>query len=151
MTIELLVTCLVAILLTGRGRGPFGNTGPAGAISLELAAPLVQSFILAGALVVLPLTMAVTQRRLALEVLTERERLFRRNFTESMTGMLLLGLRGDRLEIVDANETALQLLDDGRTRGGALSRPAPQRSVHPAQRDPRDGHRRPRRVARAGA
>ncbi|WP_167305818.1 ATP-binding protein [Nocardioides euryhalodurans] len=135
VTIELLVTCLVAILLTGQGRGPFGDTGPAGAISLELAAPLVQGFILAGALVVLPLTMAVTQRRLALEVLTERERLFRRNFTESMTGMLLLSLRGDRLEIVDANETALQLLDDGRTRvvgrylDRVLSGPSTLRSV----------------------
>ena len=75
----------------------------------------MQGYILATALVALPLTLAVTQRGRGLAELTERERLFRRNFTESMTGMVLLVLRGDRLEIVDANDTALQLLDDGHT------------------------------------
>ena len=86
-----------------------------GGIPLELAAPLVLGYIFATTLVALPLTLAVTQRAEALAELTERERLFRRNFTESMTGMVLLVLRGDRLEIVDANDTALQMLDDGRT------------------------------------
>ena len=113
VTLELLLSCLVAVLLTAQGRGPFGDVG--GGIPLELAAPLVQGYIFATTLVALPLTLAVTQRAEALAELTERERLFRRNFTESMTGMVLLVLRGDRLEIVDANDTALQLLDDGRT------------------------------------
>ena len=114
VTLELLLTCLVAILLTARGRGPFGDIGHHGFL-VEATAPLVQGFILATTLVALPLTIAVTQRARALESLTERERLFRRNFTESMTGMVLLTLRGDRLEILDANDTALELLDDGRT------------------------------------
>ena len=114
VTLELLVACLAAILLTARGRGPFGDLGP-DHIPLELAAPLVQAYILATTLVTLPLTVAVTQRAGALARLSERERLFRRNFTESMTGMLLLTVRGDRLEILDANDTALALLDDGRT------------------------------------
>ena len=113
VTLELLLSCLVAVLLTAQGRGPFGDVG--GGIPLELAAPLVQGYIFATTLVALPLTLAVTQRAEALAELTERERLFRRNFTESMTGMVLLVLRGDRLEIVDANDTALQMLDDGRT------------------------------------
>ena len=115
VTVELLLSCLLAVVLTARGRGPFGDAGGEG-IPLELAAPLVQGYIFATTLVALPLTLAVTQRAQALADLTEREALFRRNFTESMTGMVLLVLRGDRLEIVDANDTALQLLDDGRTR-----------------------------------
>ena len=40
--------------------------------------------------------------------------MFRRNFTESLTGMVLLAQRGDRLEVIDANDTARALLDDGR-------------------------------------
>jgi PAS domain S-box-containing protein len=48
-----------------------------------------------------------------LDVLSESEALFRRNFTESLTGMLLLSRRGNRLEVVDANETAHALLDHG--------------------------------------
>jgi len=112
VTLELLLACLAAILLTVRGRGPFGVGDQ---VPPELAGPLVQGYIFATTLVALPLTLAVTQRAQALRTLTERERLFRRNFTESMTGMLLLTLRGDRLEILDANDTALRLLDDGST------------------------------------
>ena len=115
VTLELLLACLFAIQFTARGRGPFGDVGTDAAIPVELAAPLVQGYILATTLVALPLTLAVTQRAEALRTLTERERLFRRNFTESMTGMVLLTLRGDRLEILDANDTALRLLDDGKT------------------------------------
>ncbi|WP_432479704.1 ATP-binding protein [Nocardioides sp. GXQ0305] len=113
VTLELLLSCLAAVLLTARGRGPFGDVAET-YISLEQAAPLVQAYIFATTLVALPLTLAVTQRARALEALSERERLFRRNFTESMTGMVLLARRGDRLEIVDANDAALEMLDDGR-------------------------------------
>ena len=110
----------------------------------------MQGYIFATTLVALPLTLAVTQRAEALAELTERERLFRRNFTESMTGMVLLVLRGDRLEIVDANDTALQLLDDGRTpvMGRYLDRVLTGAST---LRERLPGHevRRPRRLARA--
>ncbi len=41
---------------------------------------------------------------------TARELLFRRNFTESLVGMLLLQPRGDRLEIVDLNDAAVRML-----------------------------------------
>ena len=114
VTLELLLTSVASVLLTAQGRGPFGDLASSG-IPLEQAAPLVQAYIFATTLVALPLTLAVTQRARALAALTERERLFRRNFTESMTGMVLLAQRGDRLEIRDANDAALQLLDDGRT------------------------------------
>jgi PAS domain S-box-containing protein len=113
VALELLGICVAAILLTGQGRGPFSEVGVDTGISTALAAPLVQGYILCTTLVALPLTLAIAQRTRMLGLLAERERLFRRNFTESLTGMLLLARRGDRLEIIDANETARQLLDDG--------------------------------------
>ena len=69
-----------------------------------------------------------------------------------MTGMVLLVLRGDRLEIVDANDTALQLLDDGRTRvvgrylDRVLTEPSTLRGVIRET-----CVRRPRRLARAAS
>jgi len=111
VTLEVLASAVVTVLLTSTGRGPFGDTGAGGIISLQLAPPLVLGYILTNALIALPLTLAITQRSRALEALSEREALFRRNFTESLTGMLLLVQRGDRLEITDANDTARAMLD----------------------------------------
>ena len=113
VAIELLGSSVVAVVLTAQRRGPFATELDGGVVPPVLAAPLVQGYVLATALIALPLTLAVTQRARALASLSEREQLFRRNFTESLTGMLLLARRGDRLEILDANETARDLLDDG--------------------------------------
>ena len=112
VTLEALAVALATVLLTADGRGPFGDTGEGGVIPLHLAPPLVLGFILTNAFIALPLTLAITQRSRALAALSEREGLFRRNFTESLTGMLLLAQRGDRLEIIDANDTARELLDE---------------------------------------
>ena len=112
VALEMLANALVTIMLTSAGRGPYGNAGPGGAYSFQLSATLVLGYILTIALVALPLTLAVTQRARVLANLTRREALFRRNFTESMTGMLLLVQRGNRLEITDANDTARALLDE---------------------------------------
>ena len=111
VTLEVLASAVATILLTSAGRGPFGDTGADGTMSLQLTPPLVLGYILTNAIIALPLTLAVTQRSRALKALTEREALFRRNFTESLTGMLLLAQRGDRLEIIDANDTARTMLD----------------------------------------
>ncbi len=112
VTLEVLASAVATVLLTSSGRGPFGDTGEGGIIPLELAQPLVLGYILTTAIIALPLTLAITQRSRALAALAEREAVFRRNFTESLTGMLLLAERGDRLEIVDANDTARELLDE---------------------------------------
>ncbi|MEJ7794829.1 MAG: ATP-binding protein [Nocardioides sp.] len=111
VTLELLAHSIMIFVLTSLGRGPFGDTRGAGAIPIELSPPLALSYILASAVTVLPLTLAITQRSRAIDALSEREALFRRNFTESLTGMLLLAQRGDRLEIIDANDTARTMLD----------------------------------------
>jgi PAS domain S-box-containing protein len=112
VSLELLANAVVTILLTAAGRGPYGGTGAEAAFSLQVGASLVLGYILTIALVALPLTLAVTQRARVLEELAGSERLFRRNFTESLTGMLLLAQRGNRLEIIDANNTARALLDE---------------------------------------
>lgn len=112
VTLEVLASAVVTILLTSDGRGPFGDIGASGVIPLQLAQPLVLGFILTSAVIALPLTLAVTQRSRAIDALSESEALFRRNFTESLTGMLLLAQRGNRLEIIDANDTARVLLDE---------------------------------------
>ncbi len=114
VALELLGNAVLTILLTSAGRGPYGDTGPGGSIPVTFASSLVLGYILTVALVALPLTLAITERARVLADLTQREALFRRNFTESMTGMLLLAQRGDRLEVIDANDTARALLDHGR-------------------------------------
>lgn len=112
VTLELLANAILTILLTSAGRGPYGEEAAAGAFSTQLAPTLTLGYILTIALIALPLTLAITQRSRALAALGEREALFRRNFTESLTGMLLLAQRGDRLEIIGANDTARALLDE---------------------------------------
>ncbi|MGH3347594.1 MAG: ATP-binding protein [Nocardioides sp.] len=112
VTLEILGSSVIAVLLTAAGRGPYGELGQSQE-TVQLSATLVLGYILTSALIALPLTLAITQRVRDLDTLSESEALFRRNFTESLTGMLLLSRRGNRLEVVDANETAHALLDDG--------------------------------------
>ena len=134
VALELLGMSVAAIVITARDRGPFSVAGGI-AIPADLSAPLVQGYILCITLVALPLTLAIAQRTRMLELLAERERLFRRNFTESLTGMLLLARRGDRLEIIDANDTARDLLEDdtdpvvGRYLDRVLAQPETVRSA----------------------
>ena len=112
VAVEILATSVIAVMLTAAGRGPYGELGR-DELTVQLSATLVLGYILTSALIALPLTLAITQRGRDLDVLSESEALFRRNFTESLTGMLLLSRRGDRLEVVDANDTAHALLDNG--------------------------------------
>ena len=64
----------------------------------------------------LPLALAVLQRRDLLRRVSGSELLFRRNFTESLVGMLLLRSEGGRLEIFDLNDTAASVLGVSRQR-----------------------------------
>lgn len=115
VTAELLAVSVLGVVLTAQGHGPFGVAVASGASSDVLGAAMIQLWLVSASLMSLPLTVAVEQRRQLLDEVTAREQLFRRNFTESLIGMLLLGRRGDRLEIVDANEAAERLLGDGAT------------------------------------
>ncbi len=113
LTWELLGTSVVGTMLTAEGYGPFAANAAAGASTAAGAGAMVQLWLLSAALMSLPLTVTVEQRRQLLDEVTAREELFRRNFTESLTGMLLLKPHRERLQIVDANDAALRLLGEG--------------------------------------
>ena len=113
VTWQLLAVSVLCTLLTAHGLGPFGAAVVSGESSATLAGTMVQIWLLSAAVMSLPLVVVIEQRRALLAEVSAREELFRRNFTESLTGMLLLRPHGDRLEITDANEAALRLL--GRT------------------------------------
>ncbi|MDP3967138.1 MAG: PAS domain S-box protein [Nocardioides sp.] len=78
---------------------------------------LLQAFLVSAALITLPLAVVVDQRRVLGQRMAESEELFRRSFSESLTGMLLLRRtdtrRGQpRLVISELNETAAEILGD---------------------------------------
>jgi signal transduction histidine kinase len=109
---ELVGFGIAATLLTSRGFGPFGYDFGRGALDAIEVGTLVQAYLLAAALMTLPLAITIDNRRRLLERVTSSELLFRRNFTESLVGMALLnGVDGDRLfEITDLNDAAVRLL-----------------------------------------
>jgi PAS domain S-box-containing protein len=112
LTWELLGTSVIGTMMTAEGYGPFAADAAAGVSTAAGAGAMVQLWLLSAALMSLPLTVTVEQRRQLLDEVTAREELFRRNFTESLTGMLLLKPHRERLQIVDANEAALRLLGE---------------------------------------
>ena len=112
---QLLGVSVMCTILTAEGLGPFGASVTTGTTSERAAGTMVQIWLLSAALMSLPLTVAVEQRRQLLATVSAREELFRRNFTESLTGMLLLHPRGDRLEIRDANDAAVRAARRGPT------------------------------------
>lgn len=109
---QLLAVSVLCTLLTAEGQGPFGAAVAAGEFSPSMAGTMVQVWLLSAAVMSLPLTLVVGQRHTLLSEVSAREELFRRNFTESLTGMLLLRPHGERLEIVDANEAAIRLIGE---------------------------------------
>ena len=109
---ELLATSVLGTVMTAEGYGPFAANVATGASTVPGAGAMVQLWLLSAALMSLPLTVTVEQRRHLLDAVTAREELFRRNFTESLTGMLLLKPQRERLEIVDANDAALRLIGE---------------------------------------
>jgi PAS domain S-box-containing protein len=111
---ELAGFSVLTTLLTARGYGPFGDSLAEGRIDAAAAGALTQGYLLCAALMSLPLAIAVDQRHNLLERVSGSERLFRRNFTESLVGMLLMRCEGVRLQIIDLNDTAADVLgDDG--------------------------------------
>ena len=103
---ELAGFSLLTTALTVRGYGPFAvSTPPAPSRPAQVGA-LSQGYLLCAALMSLPLAIAVVQRRDLLRRVSGSELLFRRNFTESLVGMLLMRREGGRLEIFDLNDTA---------------------------------------------
>jgi PAS domain S-box-containing protein len=113
---ELAAFSLATTLLTTRGAGPFGVSYAAGGLGRGEVGALTQGYLLCAALMSLPLAIAVAQRRDLLRRVSGSELLFRRNFTESLVGMLLMRREGGRLEIFDLNDTAAAVLGVERER-----------------------------------
>ncbi len=107
---ELAAFSVAVTYLTAEGFGPIGLSYLGGRIDAHGAGALTQGYLVCSAVMSLPLAVAVAQRHNLLSHVTASERLFRRNFTESLVGMVLLRCQGLRLEIIDLNGTAARLL-----------------------------------------
>lgn len=76
---------------------------------------LIQAFLIAAAVIVLPLAVVVDQRQELNRRISESEELFRRSFRESLTGMLMMRREPTTsgrtpLAILDLNATAAEIL-----------------------------------------
>ena len=107
---ELIVLGLLTTTLTVLGGGPFALGEETGSTSPGTTASLVQTFLIVTALIALPLAVAVDQRRSALLRVSQSEELFRKTFSESFVGMLLLSLSSDGLRIREVNPIAAEIL-----------------------------------------
>lgn len=116
MAWQLAIFGSVDTVLTTEGLGAFGTAHARGDIDGLTAGALNQGYLLCVALMVLPLAVTVQHRSDLLARVSADELLFRRNFTESLVGMLLLRAqtRGDDLEILDLNDTAADIIGSGR-------------------------------------
>jgi PAS domain S-box-containing protein len=133
VSLQLLLVSVMTTLMSIQGWGPFAVLSGGHLRSTGTTGALVQAFLIACALIALPLAVAVEQRRGALSRVTQSEELFRKSFTDSMVGMVLLRHTAEgTLRIVEVNETAGEILggtDDGdlegRDWGALLSSPTP--------------------------
>ena len=109
---ELLVVSIASTLSTSAGRGVFGHAIDVGAISVAAGLTISMSFLLVMVLLTLPMSLQVVNTERLLTRMAGSELLFRRNFTQSLSGMLMLEPRGDRLVVIDANDAARELIGD---------------------------------------
>jgi PAS domain S-box-containing protein len=110
VTFQLVATGLVTTTLTAAGGGPFAVGAGTGVTSAETTASLLQAFLIVTALITMLLAVAVDQRRSALVLVSANEELFRKSFSESFVGMLLLSLAPDGLRVRELNQTAADIL-----------------------------------------
>ena len=109
-TIELLVVGVVATLMTSLGHGPIAADQVRDGFGPEATTALMQAYLVCIALVVLPLAVSGLQRREALLAARAGEEQFRRSFTESLIGMLLLRRTADGMVVAEVNEVAARQL-----------------------------------------
>lgn len=103
---ELLAFAVVTTITSSMGNGPFGFDHERGGLSAVSMGAVVQAYVLIAALMSLPLAIGLEQRR-------SSEQLFRRNFTESVVGMLLMrSSEGRPFEVTEMNDAAARLLGD---------------------------------------
>ncbi len=110
MTVQLLAVGVLVTLQTRSGGGPFA-VRPGGSVTdAETTASLIQVYLVVLALVLLPLVVAVAQRRESMERVSASEELFRTGFNEALLGMLLLRRTSHGLTIVKVNSVGSAIL-----------------------------------------
>lgn len=129
LSLELAGFAIIVSLLTAQGRGPFAAATASVTEDTLAAGAAAQLFLLCTAVITLPLAVTALQSHQLLDRVRADEQLFRRNFTESLVGMVFLAVEevraagssddGDAetaldLRIVDLNDTAVQILGGDR-------------------------------------
>ncbi len=109
---ELLAVSILSTLSTSAGRGVFGHAIEIQAVSVSAGLMISMSFLLVVVLLTLPMSLQVVNTERLITRMAGSELLFRRNFTQSLSGMLMLEARGDRMMVIDANDAARDLIGD---------------------------------------
>lgn len=103
---ELVVFAVVTTINSSMSNGPFGYDFERGELSSTAMGAVVQAYVLIAALMTVPLAIGLEQRR-------SSEQVFRRNFTESVVGMLLMRSGDGRpFEVTEMNDAAAHLLGE---------------------------------------
>ena len=110
VSLQLFAVSLITTAMSARGWGPF-SVGEGGHLrDVATTGSLTQSFLIACAVIALPLAVAIEQRATALAQVSESEELFRKSFSDSMVGMALLRYVDGSLQIAEVNGTAAEIL-----------------------------------------
>lgn len=112
---EMFALSIYTTVASARGWGPFSPSEGSAVQSFETTGPLTQAFLIGSAVISMTLCIAVGEQMAAMRRMSASEELFRRSFTESLIGMMLLRLDEiGQLRLVELNSTAATLLGESR-------------------------------------
>ncbi len=106
VAVELVLLPLGVTVATANDWGPVAQSN----VDAEVLPTVVLAYALCCALIALPLALTANQRMRLLARVSADENIFRRNFTESPLGMLLLHETGGDLVVDDLNKAACGIL-----------------------------------------
>jgi PAS domain S-box-containing protein len=129
VALELVAFAAVTTYLTARGWGPFAADVASRSASQAGAASMCQLYLVCASLLTVPLALVLAERNRLVAQVSAEEVLFRRNFTDSLLGQLLLRIEDGELRVVDANDTAAEVV--GLPAGSLVGRPLDQLLVTP--------------------
>ena len=110
VTVELLASGVITSVMTSLGNGPIAHDLLQDGLAPEVVSALMQAYLVCLALVVLPLALSTRQRLVSLEQAVAGEERFRRSFSDSLIGMMLLRATSSGLVVDEVNEVAAALL-----------------------------------------
>ena len=128
---EVVAFAAVTTYLTAHGWGPFAADAGEGYTDLVGAASMAQLYLVCASLLTIPLALVLAERNQLVAQVTAEEVLFRRNFTDSLLGQLLLRIEDGALRVVDANDTAAEVV--GLPAGSLVGRTMDELLVTPSE------------------